>query len=267
MTKQAPVLKRHFQNSDEICRYVAAMCDPVILSFSCGKDSVAAWLQMRRYFKRIVPYFFYLVPGLKFVEDGLRYYEDYFKTEIYRIPHPSAYRLLNNLIFQAPENCHIVEESNIYEMDYDESSELIAAEAKIPLDTFTAHGTRASDSIMRRSSVKKWGSLNPKRHTFMPIFDWKKADVIECFVKARIKLPADYTMFGRSFDGIDYRFIEPIKNHFPQDFERILEMFPLADLEIKRREWRERYYGKEAGGGGSQRSTVRFFKFRRGERR
>ena len=41
-------------------------------------------------------------------------------------------------------------------------------------------------------------------------------------------LPVDYEMFGRSFDGIDYRFISPIKERFPDDYARILEWFPMA---------------------------------------
>jgi len=42
------------------------------------------------------------------------------------------------------------------------------------------------------------------------------------------------------FDGIDYRFMKPIKDHFPRDYQRIIEWFPLAELEIKRREFAAR---------------------------
>jgi hypothetical protein len=42
-------------------------------------------------------------------------------------------------------------------------------------------------------------------------------------------------MFGRSFDGIDYRFLEPISRLYPEDYQRILQDFPLADLELFRR--------------------------------
>lgn len=42
---------------------------------------------------------------------------------------------------------------------------------------------------------------------------------------------------GRSFDGIDYRFLKPIRDHMPADYERILEWFLLADLDIARRQF------------------------------
>ncbi len=184
----------------------------------------------------------YLIPDLSFVEESLRYYEDFFDTKIIRLPHPSLYRLLNNLVFQAPENCHIIEEAELPMITYDQCSKIAAKEAGLSDDIFTAHGTRAADSLMRRTSLKKWGALNPKRKTFMPIFDWNKAMVVECLRQEKIKLPIDYKLFGRSFDGIDYRFLKPIKDNFPEDYEKILEFFPLAELEIKRMEWRERYY-------------------------
>lgn len=240
-------MERHFRDSDELCKYVAGISDTVILSFSIGKDSIGAWLQMRKYFKRIVPYYFYLVPGLGFVETALKYYEGYFGTEIAQLPHPSLYRMLNNLVFQAPENCSAVEDAELEEHDYDNIVRTWKRDVGLGRDMFVAHGTRANDSLMRRTSVKKWGSLNPRRRTFMPIYDWNKARLKEFLIENNIKLAVDYEMFGRSFDGIDYRFLAPIRERFPADYKKILEYFPLAELEILRREWRERYYARKEG--------------------
>jgi hypothetical protein len=72
----------------------------------------------------------------------------------------------------------------------------------------------------------------------MPIFDWNADRVAQCFRDERITLPVDYEMFGRSFDGIDERFLRPIHDRFPEDYAKILEWFPLADLELKRMDWR-----------------------------
>ena len=87
---------RH-KTSSEMCEQMAAECDTAILAFSTGKDSIAAWLQMRKYFKRIIPYYCYTVPGLTFVEESLKYYEDFFGTHICRLPHRSLARMLRNL--------------------------------------------------------------------------------------------------------------------------------------------------------------------------
>ena len=48
------------------------------------------------------------------------------------------------------------------------------------------------------------------------------------------KVPIDYKIFGRSFDGLVYRFMLPLKKYFPNDYAKIKEYFPLIDLEIER---------------------------------
>ncbi len=47
-----------------------------------------------------------------------------------------------------------------------------------------------------------------------------------------IKLPVDYEMFGRSFDGIDWRFVEPLRKHLPEDYERLRFWFPLVEMDF-----------------------------------
>ena len=58
--------------------------------------------------------------------------------------------------------------------------------------------------------------------------------MLACIEGAGVDLPVDYEWFGRSFDGIDYRFTKPLSEHAPDDFKRLLEWFPLAELEIFR---------------------------------
>jgi len=107
-------------------------------------------------------------------------------------------------------------------------------------DAWVAVGTRAADSPIRLANIRRYGSANPKRRSFLPVYDWKIARLCEIIKAAGLKLPVDYRLFGRSFDGIDFRFLKPIKDNFPKDYQRILAWFPLAELEIKRREFAAR---------------------------
>ena len=66
------------------------------------------------------------------------------------------------------------------------------------------------------------------------VWDWQVAEVRDRIAAEGIDLPPDYEWFGRSFDGIDRRFLEPLSRQAPEDFARILEWFPLADLELIR---------------------------------
>jgi 3'-phosphoadenosine 5'-phosphosulfate sulfotransferase (PAPS reductase)/FAD synthetase len=207
--------------------------DTVLLAFSGGKDAISAWLAVRDHF-RVVPYFMYLVPGLEFIEESLSYYERVLGTRIIRVPHPSLFRCLNNLVFQPPERRALIARARLDNLDYKDIQDLLRADHGIPR-AYVATGVRAADSPLRRLAVMRHGVINDKKKQFWPVHDWRIADVWREIGAAGIKLPVDYEMFGRSFDGLDYRFLKPIKDRFPRDYARILEWFPLADLEIFRR--------------------------------
>jgi hypothetical protein len=222
---------------EEVIQAIRRKTDTITLAFSCGKDSIGAWLALRPHFTRIVPVYMYLVPDLDFVDKSIRYYEEFFQTPILQVPHPSLIRLLRNLTFQAPENINIIERCGFAPLDYDKIIQQVKIDLKLPKITYHATGVRAADSPIRRAAVNRSGAINEKRKQFMPIWDWNKARLLEEMKKSGVKLPIDYKLFGRSFDGIDYRFLKPIKDNLPDDYQKIIEFFPLADLEIKRREY------------------------------
>ena len=237
MTKMYDRLE--YTNSAELCAQMAAECDTAILAFSTGKDSIAAWLQMRKYFKRIVPYYCYCVPGLQFVEDSLRYYEDFFGTRIYRLPHRSLFRWLRGYVDQPPRRALVIERANLPgDDDYNDDviGDMIRNCAGLPDAAYVGTGVRMADSPYRRIGIKTHGAVNHNAKRFYPVYDWVKADMIREIDAAGVKLPVDYRMFGRTFDGLDYRFLKPLKEWYPEDYQRVLDWFPFAELEIARRD-------------------------------
>lgn len=220
--------------SEELIEAIRLESPTILLSFSCGKDSIATWLSAREKFERIVPYYLYLVPGLEFVEESLDYFERYFEQRIIRMPHPSLYRMLHNLVFQPPERCAIIEAANLPKFSYDDISRAVREDQGLAEDAFEANGLRASDSLSRRINFTRSGAINRRRRTFSPIWDWKKAEVWSAIDAAGIRHPVDYEMFGRSFDGLQLKYLEPISERFPRDYQRILDFFPLADLGFMR---------------------------------
>lgn len=230
-------LQRHFSTSDELCAYVAELSgDTCLLSFSTGKDALAAWSKAKPYFKRIVPFYMYLVPDLGFVECSLQYYEERLGTPILRMPHPGMVRMLRELVFQPPERVEAIDCAVLPRLTYEHVEAHVRKAAGAP-DAYVAIGTRTADSPIRLANVRRYGAVNHRRKSFFPVFDWRLADVIGCIEREHIKLPVDYRLFSRTFDGLDYRFLEPIRREFPLDYERILQWFPLADVELKRREF------------------------------
>lgn len=231
-------MNRHHPDSAatraEIMREVG---DHVVLAFSAGKDSIAAWLALRADGFRVTPVYKYLVPGLSFVERSLTYYEERFGVPIQRVAHPTLYRWLKNSTFMPPERVSWVDALELRVPSHEETCALGAARAGEDPDSWIATGVRAADSPMRRVAVSKYGSITPKIRSFWPVWDWNKVRVMDSIRGARLKLPIDYAIWGRSFDGIDARFLVPLKKHFPDDYKRVLEWFPLAELEVKRHEF------------------------------
>ena len=212
-----------------------------ILAFSRGKDSIAAWLSIRDSFDKIVPYFLYSVPGLEFVENSITYFEKFFDIKIIQLPHPSTHRKLNNLVFQAPQNCAVIEQAKLPNFNYEDIRQAVVQISGIDPETFVADGVRAADSPMRRLAISTHGSVSYSQKKYHPVWDMKKQEMVDLFKHHGVKLPIDYKLFGRSFDGMDLRFLLPLKKHLPNDYKRILDFFPLADLEIFR--W-EKSHGK-----------------------
>lgn len=226
--------------SEQVIAEIRAESSRCLLSFSTGKDAIGAHLAIRDHFDEVRPYYLYSVPGLEFVEESLTYYERHLfgGQRIIRLPHPSLVRMLNAQVFQPPERCAVIEGLDLYEHDYEDIAAGICDQLGWAPETMSATGVRAADSPIRYAHFKRRGAINRNRNTFAPIFDWNKDRLIDAIARSGVKLPIDYRLFGRTFDGIDLRFLYPIKQHFPRDYRRILEWFPLAELEVYRYEKR-----------------------------
>jgi hypothetical protein len=227
----------NYSNSIELCQQIAERTNGVtLLRFSCGKDAIASWIQLKRHFHTIIPIYHYLHPNLQFVEDSLKYYEDFFKTEILRVPNSKLYLHLNTGLYQDKATWDGVKEFQLREFDNDEVNERVKEEKGIDKYVMTGIGVRAADSLNRQLSIKKYGAMNEGRKTFYPVYDWNMEKLISEIKQSGCKLPIDYKIWGKSFDGLDYRFIKPLKEHFPNDYEKLKELFPLIDVELKRYE-------------------------------
>lgn len=221
-------------NGVETIARVRELQTETLLAFSTGKDAIAAWLAIRDHFDKVHPYYLYLVPGLEFVEESLAYYEQFFGVKIARLPHPSLHRWLNTYTFQPPERVAVINQAKLPWHDYKDIRKVMIEDRGLQEDMLVADGVRAADSPMRRIAIMSHGPITLNQGRYHPIWDWRKADLLDCFRKSGVKLPEDYKLFGRSFDGLDLRFLLPLKKHRPKDYQTVLEWFPCADLEVFR---------------------------------
>lgn len=241
-----------YKSGEEAIEAIRSMTDTIILSFSRGKDSVGAWLALREWkpaFKRIIPIYYWMVPDLEFEEVSLKYYEKWFGEHIVRVPSAAFWNKIRHFKYQPPQNIPVIDAAmeEIPAFTSDDLYEWVWQDMGYKGIPWTAIGVRAVDSPMRWSAMKKYGPVNFVRQVFYPVFDWNSDRLYDKLIEADIKLPQDYRIWGRSMDGTDRRFLQGLKEHYPADFNKVLDYFPLADAGLWRAEYGFREQKRLAG--------------------
>lgn len=229
-------LQRHFETSAELRAYVRELSGSTcLLSFSRGKDAIACWLACREVFDRVVPFHLDMIPGgLRLTEESLAYYEEAFGTPIIRLTHPRFYDWLHEGVFQSPASAEALLGLNIPKITFADCEDYVRDLADAP-DAYVAIGARMADSGRRRIALTRNGTADHKRRTMQAVFDWTMDDLVRAIGSSGVRLPVDYHLFGRSLDGLRHTYTGPLRDHYPDDYERLLTWFPLLPTEIQRR--------------------------------
>ena len=88
--------------------------------------------------------------------------------------------------------------------------------------------------------IKASGSINKKTGRFYPIAHWTKSDVMAYIRKERLYLPKDSRGLGFSFKSLAGEELAWVKETYPEDYKKIIQMYPFAEAAVKRLE----YYGE-----------------------
>lgn len=229
-----PTVIKGQPTSAEIRRRLKDEGRPVVLSCSLGKDSLAAWVALEDEGVEVVPIYYWSIPGLPMVEQNVRTIEGVFGVKIHQYPHPRWSRTLNNCVFQSPAHTDVIEAANMPVYSYDDMRPYILEDLGLPEDTWFCDGVRACDNPYRRASLTKHGLMKLSTRKASVVADWTKAEVMEALARRGIGLPPDYELFGRSFDGLDMRFMKPLREQRPEDFEVVKKWYPFIEADEKR---------------------------------
>ena len=232
--------------SEDVIAKAKELSPRILMSFSTGKDSIGAAIAvMRAGFEDVQPFYMYQVPGnLEFIEESLDYYERtlFGGKRIIRVPHPFIQRSMRKAILQPPERLQLLVDMDFERYSATDLQNTIVEWLGWPESTLTALGVRATDSQNRYTMFKRLGfgaAVNMAAGKFYPIFDWNKDKLVDEIKRSGVKLPIDYRLFGKTFDGLDLRYIAPLKKHFPRDYEKLRFWWPLIDVEFFRYEHRQ----------------------------
>lgn len=215
----------------DIIKTQARVTDSVIVAFSGGKESIVTLDLCFRYFKTVKPFFMYICPDLSFQEKTLQWYEKKYQTEITRLPHMDVSEFFHYGSFRPPDySFPIISINDIYRY------------MRIQNDIWwIAAGERIADSIVRRAMMKKSGSIDVQRGRFYPVSAWKKKEIMAYIKHHNLYLSPDSRKLGFSFRSLDGNELLMLKENFPDDYQKILHLYPFAGAGVKRAE----EYGKK----------------------
>jgi phosphoadenosine phosphosulfate reductase len=219
----------------DVARSLRERTDSVLVSFSRGKDSLALLDLCKRLFKTVACFHMHLVPGLSFVEAGLACARRWWGVEVVSVPHwwlSHAFRqgTLRPISRTVPR---------ISVRDVQ-----AAMRERFGIE-WVVSGERACDSLQRRGMMTRQRptpGIDDKARVAYPLAWWTSRRLWSYIKAARIPLPPDYGIFGRSFScNLSPRILAAMLDHYPEDFERVERVFPFARSAVVR--WR---IGQEA---------------------
>jgi len=227
------------EKSRKVCEAVAETSSGICLfGFSRGKDSIAAWLYLRNFFHRIIPFHCTSVPHLGFIDRSLAYYEELFQTKIYRFLSGECSAALGRLVWQPPGCEEEIDRMELWEYSNRTICEFLEQELDLP-GVWCAWGMSMYDSIQRRKFVGMYGGVNPRTRSFYPCFDWHKDQILALVESSGVKLAPDYRMHNRTLAGVPhYSHLDKMEELYPEDFKRLLLMWPMIRAEQARQKFR-----------------------------
>ena len=211
----------------DVLRRLREVTPEVIVGLSRGKDSLVLLDLCREHFERVECYCMTLVPGISFVEDYLGYLERRYSITVHRTPHWWLSRAYREAAYRPLR----VDVPLVTIRDVEESQR-----ERTGID-WHATGQKACDSLQRRGMLSACGGIDPKARVGYPLAWWTDRQVYSHLRRRNVPLPPDYRLFGGSFScQLDGRTLSLLQEHYPEDYARVLEVFPFAEAAV----WRYR---------------------------
>ena len=225
--------------SDDLCREVAKASGGVcLLSFSRGKDALAAWLNLTRFFDHIIPFTCAGIPHVGFADEYLAYVERIFGTHIIRLQDGGLYGTIDALQYQYPHDEGWIDEAALPIYDAQDIADIIRNHLGYPR-AWTAYGLNASDSIDRMITVRQCRGRYYGTRSFYPNFDWTHSQIMDVLKKSNIKLSNEYHIAARSFaGGLMPHNLMAVEKRAPELMQKLKYYYPLVEASLARAQWR-----------------------------
>jgi len=210
----------------------------LIVGLSGGKDSLvtldlACRAAGAEASERVLPFFMFLVRGLRCVEAGIEAAAARHRVRVVYFPHwildrhLAGANLMPHPLWRAQRQSRAPLGINDIER---------AARAKIGAEAFIAYGHRMDESLPRRGMLKGRAGYLEKERRVYPLWNWSSKDVFAYLRARRIPLPVQLGKGDVSGVDLTLPAMSVLKEHYPDDYARVREVFPYVDALFVRAE-------------------------------
>jgi phosphoadenosine phosphosulfate reductase len=233
------------QETMGILRSAKEKQDACLVAFSAGKDSLCVLDMCCRTFSRVEAFFMYFIPGLEVIERQLDDASRRWGIKIHQVPHWTLSKHMSNSIYMWPS----YKRDDLKPFKLRDVYNLMKARTGIEM---IATGARRADSLWRRRNL---ANIAHYTDLMYPVVGWGKADVFAYLAMHNIPVPPSS---GGEMTGIGL--VTPdllwLHDEYPDDFRKLLKIFPFAEAVV----WRRTFYGVgnelPAARGKEQRDTI-----------
>lgn len=216
----------------------------ILVGLSGGKDSLVTLDLCVREFgsENVSAFFMYFVKGLRCVEQTIRWCERKYKIEVDYFPHWTLGLAYKYAVYMPHRN---VTDGwrDMRQVDVEH-----VARKKSGVE-WLAYGHRMTDSIERVGMLKRIAGYDQVGRRAYPLWRWNEASVMAYLRHRKIPQPPKLTILRRSMSGVSFEedALLAIREHFPDDYAKILEVFPYAEAklarhELKKNSWKQKTY-------------------------
>jgi 3'-phosphoadenosine 5'-phosphosulfate sulfotransferase (PAPS reductase)/FAD synthetase len=217
----------------EIIKEISSKTDSVILFHSAtGKDSIALLDLLYPRFKRVICAYMYVVKDLQHVNRYISYAQKKYTNATWvQIPH---YGLFSDI-----KTGYLGHAKNESQKQYKLSDLTDIVRDRTGIE-WVCYGFKKSDSMNRRLMLNTYrlSSINDKSRKFYPLADYLNKDVLRYIHKTGLINPERYGIGQSSGCDIgDVEYLTYLKEKFPNDLNKILREYPLADRLLFEKEY------------------------------
>lgn len=220
--------KKPLTVTSECLNFLKSQTSEVILFYSGGKDSLTLLDILTKKGFKVNCVFMYFIKDLEHINKYLNYARIKYNVEIKEYPHFTLSQYLNDNYYTFHGNREVAN-NKIEDIEN-------AARAYFNCEWIVS-GIKAADSMVRGFMMKQYllNSISENTKKAYPLSQWKKAHVLAYLKLNKLPMPITYEYKNKKSSGLELNgeILLYLQKNYPNDYKKILEVFPLADILIK----------------------------------